>query len=200
MIVELRGDVTSRQPGYCVLDVGGVGYGVEVPRETEQALPGVGQTVRLFTHLLVREDGWRLVGFATREERQCFVDALSVSGVGVKGALALLSHLGVRGLKAAVKEGRWQQLKEAPGVGPKIAQRAVLELSSKWKGPGEMIAPGIDPGALEEADEAMAALLSLGFSGQEAALALKDVPLDRPAGDRVRDALRRLDRRHGVGA
>jgi len=108
MIVELRGTLAQRQGGYCVVDVNGVGYGIEISRDTENSLGDIGESVHLYTHLIVREDGWRLVGFNTSQERQCFVDMLSVNGVGVKGALALLNHLGLEGVVSSVQDGRWQ--------------------------------------------------------------------------------------------
>lgn len=199
MIVELNGVLRFRSPGYCVVEVAGVGYGLDVPRETEHRLGGVGDAVHLYTHLIVREDGWRLVGFASPDERQSFIDVLGVSGVGVKGALALLSHLGVDGLRTAVRDGRWQRLKEAPGVGPKLAQRVVLELSGKWQAsPGAVSPDGPQPGGEETGDEVVTLLVSLGYSVAEASAALKDVPEGLLPEERVREALRRLDRHKGA--
>lgn len=201
MIVELRGTLAQRQGGYCVVDVNGVGYGIEISRDTENSLGDIGESVHLYTHLIVREDGWRLVGFNTSQERQCFVDMLSVNGVGVKGALALLNHLGLEGVVSSVQDGRWQKLKEAPGVGAKIAQRAVLELSGKWKGPGgedAITGTSLPPVQDSYSDEALTALISLGFSVAEASDALKGLAVDQTVDTRLRLALQRLDAHKGV--
>lgn len=199
MIVELRGRLLSKDEDSCVIDVGGIGYGIEMSHRSLDRLGEIDQVVHVFTHLVVREDAWRLIGFATRSERQCFLDMLQVNGVGIKASLALLGHLGVEGLHAAVGSGQWKQLKEAPGIGAKLAQRIQLELSNKWQ------APLIDsaPSVLESAtptplDEVLAGLLSLGYTLEEASAACKQVPSDlvEPS-RRLREALRLLDRTRG---
>ena len=198
MIVEIEGTVGERRPGHVVVRTpGGLGYGLEVARETEMLLPGPGETVRLYTHLIVREDQWRLIGFATEAERAVFLDLLDVNGVGVKGALSLMSHLGLARLRQVILAGDWKELKGAPGIGAKIAQRVQLELAGRW-------AKGVEPAAVlspvpgyEEPmapeDDVMVALISLGYQPGEAREALKLVVAEQPE-VRLREALKALDR------
>lgn len=199
MIVELKGRLLSKAEDSCVIDVGGVGYGIEMSHRSLDRMGDVDQVVHVFTHLVVREDAWRLIGFATRGERQCFLDMLAVNGVGIKAGLALLGHLGVEGLHAAVGSGQWKQLKEAPGIGAKLAQRIQLELSNKWQALVPDAAPPVFENATPTAvDEVIAGLVSLGYTLDEASLACKQVSSD--LGDpsqRLREALRLLDRTRG---
>ena len=199
MIVEIEGAVGERRPGFVVIHTsGGIGYGVEVPRETEERLPGLGERVRLYTQLIIREDQWRLIGFYTAAEREVFRDLLDVNGVGIKGALSVMSHLGVEHLRQSVLSGEWKVLKQAPGIGAKIAQRIQLELMSRWlksAEPGTM--PGPAPlaslGPQDQTDEVVVALISLGYQIAEAEAALAQVSANAPE-ERLRLALKALDR------
>lgn len=200
MIVEIEGAIGERHPGYVVIHTsGGLGYGVEVPRETDERLPLPGDRVRLFTHLIVREDQWRLIGFSSGAEREVFRDLLEVNGVGIKGALSVMSHLGVDHLRQAVLTGEWKALKQAPGIGAKIAQRIQLELMSRWLKSAE---PGALPGPVglpaaggmpERTDEVVMALTSLGYQVAEAEAAVAQVSAEAPE-ERLRLALKALDR------
>lgn len=199
MIVEIEGVIGDKRPGCVVIrTAGGLGYRVEVPRETEQQLGAIGERAQLFTHLVIREDQWRLMGFCTETEREVFQDLLDVNGVGIKGALAVMSHLGTDGLRQAVLSGEWKALKGAPGVGAKIAQRIQLELMGRWlksAEPGVMPGPAVSsrtvPGV--ELDDVVMALMSLGYQTAEAEAALRQVSAERPE-DRLREALKALDR------
>ncbi len=199
MIVELRGRLISKNEDMCVIDVGGVGYGIEMSHRSLDQLGDVERTVHVFTHLVIREDAWRLIGFATRTERQCFLDMLQVTGVGVKAGLALLGHLGVDGLHEAVATGQWKQLKGAPGIGAKLAQRIQLELSTKWQVALEDPVITVSDNALPPGtDEVLAGLLGLGYTFEEAQAVCKQLPPDLvEPGRRLREALRRLDRSRG---
>lgn len=199
MIVELRGRLMSKEDESCVIDVGGVGYGIEMSHRSLDHLGEVDHAVHVFTHLVIREDAWRLIGFATRTERQCFLDMLQVSGVGVKAGLALLGHLGVDGLHEAVAAGQWKQLKEAPGIGAKLAQRIQLELSTKWLTATNDLPIGVlGNDTMPPQDEVMAGLLGLGYTFDEAQAACKQLPADLvEPGRRLRQALRLLDRTRG---
>ncbi len=195
MIVEIEGVVGEKRPGFVVIRTAqGLGYGVEVPRETEQKLPALGEKARLFTHLVVREDQWRLIGFESPGERQVFQDLLNVNGVGIKGALALLSHLGVKRLRQAVLAGDWKDLKGAPGVGAKIAQRVQLELMGRWLKASEVESRFQAPAQSSAVtDEVALALVSLGYQASEAEAALSQVSAEQPE-ERLRLALKALDR------
>lgn len=197
MIVELKGIFVSYDPPLCVVDVGGVGYGVEIAARTARELPRPGQPVHLLTHLIVREDGWRLIGFGSPAERQRFLDVMAVNGVGVKSALALLDHLGVEGLEDAVRRGRWQLLKEVPGIGAKLAQRVQLELTGKWGPAAVDDAAPVAAGAPAAGDELVDALVGLGYSVREASAAVEQIPAEGDPAERLRAALRRLDHRRG---
>lgn len=197
MIVEIEGTIGEKWPGYVVIrTASGLSYGLDVPRETEDKLPAVGEAARLFTHLLVREDYWRLIGFATGREREVFLELLEVNGVGAKGALALMSHLGIGRLREAVLLGDWKALKGAPGVGAKIAQRVQLELMGRWAksaDPGPLLTPAEAPPTAPPEDEVISALVGLGYRMEEAQLAVKEIPSGDDA-TRLRLALKALDR------
>jgi Holliday junction DNA helicase RuvA len=195
VIAYVAGTVAQRESGRVIIDVGGVGIEVAVPDSTARRLPEPGRPVKLLTTLLVREDHWQLVGFATTAEREVFGALLDVSGVGPKLALAVVGHLGADGVRRAVAAGEWKRLKEVPGVGARIAQRLVVELKPLF---GDVDADGSseDVGAGE--DEVAEALVGLGYTTEEALWALAQVSATDPA-ERLRQALSQLDRRKGTG-
>ncbi|MCL6561803.1 MAG: Holliday junction branch migration protein RuvA [Firmicutes bacterium] len=190
MIAELSGTVSHKESDQCVVNVGGVGYLVHLSARTASALPGVGERVHLYTHLLVREEEWRLVGFSSPEERRCFLDLISVSGVGPKLALQVMGQFSVPELEEAVRRGEWERIRAVPGVGTKLAQRLQLELGSRWKGrePARE-----SSGVASGEDEALLALTGLGYRPEEAKAALAEVAAELPLPQRIREALRRLD-------
>ncbi len=168
MIAQLEGKLIEKSPSSVVITAGGVGYQVSVPLTTFDKLPATGEQVSLFTYLHVREDILQLYGFSSREERATFEKMISVSGVGPRLALAILGGLSVEQLIAAVETSQTAYLNRIPGVGKKTAERIVLELKGKL---GEMVALAeiSVPGAFEpEGREAVAALVSLGFSKTQA--------------------------------
>ncbi len=194
MISDLIGVVLRKGGDTCTLNVHGIGFLVEVSRVTYDQLPGIGHEIHLYTHLVVREDNWRLVGFATTQERDTFLDLLTVGGLGIKGALSVLSVLGIDGLENAVFHNDWKRIKQAPGVGEKLAQRIQLELSGKWKNrPStesiEQVADG-----LQGNDEVVGGLMALGYSREEAEQASRKVRPEGELASRIREALRALDR------
>jgi len=131
MIGYLRGTVLEKHPNQVILDAGGVGYDVQIPISTYTSLPGEGSSValRIYTH--VREDALLLFGFATPEEKTVFERLISVSGIGPKLAVTVLSGLPTADLVNAIRSGDVQQLVRIPGVGKKTAERMVLELKDK---------------------------------------------------------------------
>jgi holliday junction DNA helicase RuvA len=131
MIGHLRGTVLEKRPAEVIVDTGGVGYQVQIPISTYTALPDRGATValRIYTH--VREDTLALFGFATSEEKQLFEQLISISGIGPKLAITVLSGLAAPDLVAAIRNGDVAQLVRIPGVGKKTAERIVLELKDK---------------------------------------------------------------------
>ncbi len=140
MIGKITGRIDYRTVDHVLIDVRGVGYLVYCSERTMAALPGVGEVVALYTDLLVREDVLQLFGFQTLAEKEWHRLLTSVQGVGAKASLAILGTLGPDGVSRAIALGDWNAVKAAKGVGPKIAQRVVLDL--KDKAPGVMAMAG----------------------------------------------------------
>jgi holliday junction DNA helicase RuvA len=192
MIGRLNGTLVAKHPPQITLDVGGVGYEVDVPMSTFYALPATGQTVQLVTHYVVREDAHLLFGFATEEERAAFRQLIKVTGVGPKVALAVLSGLTVAELNQAVVLQDVKRLTRVPGIGNKTAERLLLELR------GKVVAAGASAGASgiaavsSPANDVINALLALGYNDKEAAAACRDLAPDLPINDAIRAALKNL--------
>jgi holliday junction DNA helicase RuvA len=179
MIGFLRGRLAAKQLPQMVIDVGGVGYEVEVPLSTFAALPGLGSEVNLFTHLVVREDAHILFAFATEQERRLFRELLKVSNVGPKLALALLSGMSVQEFLRCIEAQDADQLVRLPGVGRKTAERLLVEMRDRLKGFGEagslgapLTGTGNAPLAAPQT-EAFNALLALGYKPAEVTRMLK---------------------------
>jgi Holliday junction DNA helicase RuvA len=187
LIGSVRGTIVARASDHVVVDVGGIGYRVFVPR------PPSADDVLLHTHQVVREDAHLLFGFESREELALFDLLISVSGVGPKGALAVLATARPGEIAAAIAAGDAASLARAPGVGKKTAERLIVDLRGKVAG---LSAAAGGPGPLP-ADEAAAALVSLGFTASEAAAALRDSPPAASASteERLAAALRAAGRR-----
>ncbi|WP_417809191.1 Holliday junction branch migration protein RuvA [Thioclava sp.] len=218
MIGRIAGIIVHRAMDHVLIDVRGVGYIVYVSTRTAQSLPPVGQACALYTDLLVREDLLQLFGFPTLLEKEWHRLLTSVQGIGAKASLAVLGTLGAEGLGRAIALGDWAAVKAAPGVGPKLAQRVVLEL--KEKAPSvmamgaeltvdtatlEVIEDGPAPRAKKPAPpaapktnftaEAISALTNLGYSPSDAAGAVAQASDDPDTTDTaklIRAALRLL--------
>jgi Holliday junction DNA helicase RuvA len=184
LIARLRGTVEDRGPDWLLVDVGGVGYEVLCPTGTI-VRARVGEEITLHTHLAVREDDMTLYGFATTHEQRLFQILTSVSGVGPKVGLALLSVMDADELSYAIASGNAASLARAQGVGQKLASRVVLELRGKLTAEAPASVPGV------ESEDVVAALMALGYSQAEAADAVSrsDLPPDAPLEERVRLAL-----------
>ncbi len=131
MIGRIAGTIIHRALDHVMIDVRGVGYIVHVSSRTARSLPPVGQVCALYTDLLVREDLLQLFGFPTLLEKEWHKLLTSVQGIGARASLAILGTLGAEGLGRAIALGDWSAVRSAPGVGPKLAQRVVLELKDK---------------------------------------------------------------------
>ena len=173
MIAQLSGVLAYKSPEHLVIDVHGVGYQVLVPLNSFYRLPEVGAPVRLLVHTHVREDALQLFGFLDREERDLFLLLLSVSGIGPRLALNILSGSPTQDLEAALEAGDVVRLVAIPGVGKKTAERLVLELRDKVK--VVRGARGVDDGrrAVGLEAEAVSALVNLGYRHAEAERAVK---------------------------
>jgi holliday junction DNA helicase RuvA len=184
MIAGIEGPIVRRGTDYVVVNVGGVHYRASVSPQTLAGLEG--DHVQLATYLYVREDALQLYGFASMEEEELFEQILNVSGIGPKGALALVGSMPPATLHQAIQAGNVDALKRVPGIGAKTAQRLILELKGKLAPGIAEIAPSGSPEA-ELAD----ALSGLGYSPGETASAVAYLRgLDLPLEERLRRALR----------
>jgi Holliday junction DNA helicase RuvA len=195
MIGFLRGRLAAKNPPQLLVDVGGVGYEVEVPMSTFYGLPATGAEVNLFTHLVVREDAHILFAFGTERERRLFRELLKVSSVGPKLALSLLSGMSVDGFLLCIESQDADSLVRIPGVGRKTAERLIIEMRDRIKNFGAVGGVGAGGGSIVEAPggpqaEAFAALIALGYKPAEVTRLLKSVDASvQTTGELIRGAL-----------
>ena len=178
MIAFIDGKVAEKNPGELVLSAGGVGFSLMCSSATLAAAPGTGENWRCYTVMNVREDAMELFGFATKQEREMFRRLCTVTGVGAKTALGVLSALPMRELSVAIVTGDVTALSRAPGIGKKTAQRIVLELRDKVEQQDVSVPAGGAPAsapATSAEQEALAALQALGYTAAEAARAVSAV-------------------------
>ena len=197
MLYCLTGKIVKKSMSAVVLSCGGVGYYAQCPASVAGALPGVGQETTLYTVMSVTENDVSLYGFATEEQQACFEMLTAVSGVGPKVGLAILSVMEPQRVALAISAGDHKAFKAANGVGPKLAQRIVLELKDKVaKGFVDGISledvAGAASGepASQSSAQAIAALVSLGYSQSEAALAISKIDATLPVEEIIKLALR----------
>ncbi|MFN3544013.1 MAG: Holliday junction branch migration protein RuvA [Thiobacillus sp.] len=190
MIGRIVGILAAKQPPQVLVDVGGVGYEIDVPMSTFYNLPAVGEKVSLLTHLAIREDAHLLYGFGSEAERAAFRELLKVSGIGAKTALSVLSGLSVNDLSAAIAAQEVGRLVKVPGIGKKTAERLLLELKGKPVFAGAV--GGV--AAAAPSDDVRQALLALGYNEREAAEAIRQLPADLSVGEAIRQALRALSK------
>jgi Holliday junction DNA helicase RuvA len=191
MIATLKGTLEYRGVDSVIINVGGIGFQVHVPGSTLSQLGAINDKVSLYTHLHLREDNVSLYGFASEEELSLFKNLISVSGIGPKAALALLSALNPEQLAMAITGGNVDVISQVPGIGKKIAGRLVVELKGKLE--REWKKGAVLPLAAENAD-AIAALTSLGYSLREATQAISNLPdsAELSLEEKVRMALQQL--------
>ena len=192
MIGRLHGKLIEKQPPQVVVDVQGLGYEIDVPMSTFYNLPGLGETITLFTHLVVREDAHLLYGFGSDDERRAFRQLLKISGVGPKLALSVLSGLSVADLAQTVAMQETGRLTKIPGVGKKTAERLVLELRDKLDHVPSVA--GSSTTLKANSGDVLNALLALGYNEREAQWALKQIPNDLSVSESIRQALKQLSK------
>jgi len=190
MIGRLTGTLAAKSPPQLLIDVGGVGYEVDVPMSTFYNLPALGERITLLTHLVVREDAQQLFGFLTADERSTFRLLVKISGVGPRTALSILSGLSVAELAQAVTMQDAGRLIKVPGIGKKTAERLLLELKGKL-GP-DLAAPASVTSDAQA--DIVQALVALGYSERDAASAMKSLPTDIGVADGIKLALKLLSR------
>jgi Holliday junction DNA helicase RuvA len=175
MIGRLRGVLIKKEPPTLLLDVGGVGYELEAPMTTFYDLPAAGETVTIHTHMVVREDAHLLFGFVRESQRRLFRNLLKVNGVGPRVALAVLSGLTEDEFVHAIREQALDRLTRVPGIGRKTAERLIIEMRDKLE-------PGLPSAALpadtvpgDPVNEAVTALVALGYKPNEASRMVRGV-------------------------
>ena len=188
MIGKLTGTLLEKNPPEVLLDCHGVGYEVNVPMSTFYNLPATGEKVSLLTHFVVREDAQILFGFGTASERATFRLLIKISGVGPRMALGILSGLSADELARAVSDQDAGRLTKVPGIGKKTAERLLLELKGKLG--ADLVTTG--SASHDHANDILQALVALGYSDKEAALALKSLPPEVGVSDGIKMALKAL--------
>ena len=196
MISSLRGKLTMKQPPKLNIDVSGVGYEVEAPMTTFYQLPAVGEDIHIFTHMVVRDDAHLLFGFATEDERSLFRTLIKVNGVGAKMALTILSGIEADEFATCIREANTDRLVKLPGIGKKTAERLLVEMRDRLKD-WHMDASTRPVGTNRRSDttiateEAVSALISLGYKPQEASRFVHSVPsTGMSSEDIIREALK----------
>lgn len=188
MISYIKGPLTAIEEDVIVVEAGGVGMGIHVPLSVLDRLPGIGREVTVYTYFQVREDAMCLYGFLSRQDRDMFRQLIGVNGVGPKAALGILSAMTPDDLRLAIVTGDAKAISRAPGIGPKTAQRLILDLKDKVSmeevlsnlaspldGAGAGTGAQAMAGMAEAAKEAVQALVALGYTNMEANKAVKQV-------------------------
>ncbi len=189
MYAYLKGEIAFRSPAYIVMEVQGVGYHVNIPVSTYTAIQGLDRTI-IYTHLLIREDAHTLFGFATLTERSLFVQLIGVTGVGATTAQLILSAMNVDEIRSAIIGEQAHVLQKVKGIGAKTAKQIILDLKAKLtKDAPDMpvLLPAADNMAREEA---LSALVSLGFVRITVQKALNLVMKDNPTAHKVEDLIK----------
>jgi Holliday junction DNA helicase RuvA len=194
MIAWLHGVLLEKQPPMILLNVNGVGYELEAPLSTFYDLPAVHEEVSLYVHMVVREDAQLLFAFSSANQRDLFRSLIKVNGVGPKVALAVLSTLSVQELMQCMASEDLSRLMRVPGIGKKTAQRLLVEMKDRLEKvfadmalePGDAIAPA------DERQDAISALVSLGYKQGDASRVVGQLPADLSSEQIIRQALRHL--------
>lgn len=203
MFAYIKGSLEVKTNGYIVIDVNGIGYKIFMSETAINKLGAIGEIIKIYTYVRVREDDISIYGFNTNEELRMFELLLSVSGIGAKSALVILSNVSVSSFALAIINNDINLLKKLPGIGPKTAQRVILELKDKLKKENEIVAnentdisDTINTAIMddEKIAEATAALKVLGYTGKEIEKALEKVDANLSVEDIIRKGLLNLAR------
>jgi len=189
MFAYLKGELTYKSPAFIVVDVQGVGYHVNIPLSTFTAIQGL-ERATIYTHLLIREDAHTLYGFATQAERSLFLQLLGVTGVGATTAQLIMSSMTVDEIRAAIIGEQAHLLQQVKGIGAKTAKQIILDLKSKLtkEAPdGPVLLPSMGNAVREEA---LSALLALGFNRIAVQKALNAVIKDNPNAGKVEEVIK----------
>lgn len=203
MFAYIKGSLEVKTNGYIVIDVNGIGYKIFMSETAINKLGAIGEIIKIHTYVRVREDDISIYGFNTNEELRMFELLLSVSGIGAKSAVVILSNVSVSSFALAIINNDINLLKKLPGIGPKTAQRVILELKDKLKKENEIVAnentdisDTINTAIMddEKIAEATAALKVLGYTGKEIEKALEKVDANLSVEDIIRKGLLNLAR------
>lgn len=196
MIGRLQGTILEKQPPSILIDVQGVGYELEASMSTFYQLPDCGENITLHTHLVVREDAQLLYGFHSLSERQMFRNLINISGVGPKLALTILSGMSAEDFSRCIMDGDSKSLTRLPGVGKKTAERLVIELKDRLEKDDSIKLTGAAGSTAKierqssPVNDAVSALISLGYKAQQASQMIRDVDVeDKSTEEIIRAAL-----------
>ena len=175
MIAFLKGEIAEICDDIVVIDVRGVGYNVRVPLSVTGQLPGIGQTIKIHTYTLVREDAFLLYGFLNRDDLAIFKKLILVNGIGPKGALSILSSMSADTLRFAIYSGDAKTIAKAPGIGAKTAERLILDLKDKITISDSLVTPESNSNLTDGQNwkDAIEAMVSLRYSASEALTAIR---------------------------
>ncbi len=193
MIAHLRGKLIARHPNQAIVETGGVGYDVVISVPTFSDLPPLGGEVALFIHTHVREDQLALYGFLRAEEKQLFEKLITVSGIGPKLAITILSGMAASELGNAIRGNDVARLTKIPGIGRKTAERLVLELRDKLPAIGQEVVPAL-PALSAVQEDVLSALVNLGYQRAAAEKALASVAKDGSFDAMFRGALAAMNK------
>lgn len=183
MYSYIRGPLAEVELDHIVIDVNGIGYNLYIPTNCFEYLPGVGEECKIYTYLYVREDAMMLYGFLTKDDLELFKQLISVSGIGPKGAIGILSALSADDLRFAILSGDSKAIAKAPGIGAKTAQRVILELKDKmsledaFEKKSEHIKSAVISSNNQVKNDAVMALTALGYSSSESLKAVSKVEI-----------------------
>ncbi len=200
MISYLHGELAAVEKDKIIVEVSGIGYGVFVPGQTFSMLPPIGEKIKIYTYMNVREDAVQLFGFLTKDELEIFKLLITVNGIGPKGGLGILSNLSVDELRYSVLSGDVKSICKAPGIGKKTAEKMIIELKDKLdiedvlnNAQGTASAQIASSTTDVAHTEAIQALVALGYGNAESLRAVKAVALENPTTeDILREALKKM--------
>ena len=194
MIGFLRGKLIKKQPPLLILDVKGVGYEIEAPMTTFYVLPKTGSEIEIYTHVVVRDDAHLLFGFATENERLLFRNLIKVNGVGAKMALTILSGIEANEFSQCIQNNNAERLTKLPGIGKKTAERLIIEMRDRIENIPKLATiqkNGNMDKRSNPADEAISALISLGYKPAEASKYVLAITNDGMSSEElIREALK----------
>lgn len=201
MIAYIKGEIADIAEDNLILEANSIGYNIKISSGTAGMLPGIGEEVKIYTYTCVREDAFLLYGFLTKDDLDIFKKLITVTGIGPKGGLAILSVMSADSLRFAIISGDVKEISKAPGIGKKTAERVILDLRDKVsiedtfvnKSMGGPLG-GVSSGDTNIKNEAIEALTALGYSASEALKAVKQVTImeDMDTEDILKQALRKM--------